>query len=85
LTIGLFFYIFSNIKVDGKNYSEHGYPINMSHIRSTKNIISGDLYPRTKLEEKIFFIDIFGGIFFAIAFWFVVFGGISFLVKLRGS
>lgn len=85
LAVGLFFYFYSASKVDGKSYSEYGYPINLSHVRSAKNIILGDLYPRTRLEEKVFLADSAGGIWLATLMWFVLFGGISILIKSGGQ
>lgn len=85
LAVGLFFYFYSASKIDGKNYSEYGYPINISHVRAPKNIKQGELYPRTKLEEKVFFADSAGGIWLATFMWFVLFGGISVLFSMKGG
>lgn len=85
LAVGLFFYFYSASKIDGKSFSEHGYPINLSQVGSPKDIILGDLYPRTRLEEKVFFADFAGGIWVATAMWFVLFGGISILIKSGGG
>lgn len=85
LAVGLFFYFYSASKIDGKSYSEYGYPINLSQIRSAENILHGELYPRTKIEEKVFFADFAGGVWMATVFWFVAFGGISFLIKSGGQ
>ena len=65
LAVGLFFYFYSASKIDGKSFSEYGYPINISHVRSAKNIIFADLYPRTRLEEKVFLADSAGGVWLA--------------------
>ena len=81
LAAGLFIHSYSHRKLDGKNYSEYGYPINLSGVRSTKNIAQGDLYPRTRLEENIFYVDCAGGIWAATVFWFIAFGLISIYIK----
>jgi len=84
LALGVFLYFYSARKIDGSTFSEYGYPINLANIRSAKNILQGDLYPRTKIEERVFFADFAGGIWIATLFWFVAFGGISFLIKSGG-
>lgn len=83
LAIGVLLHLYSSSKIDGKSFSEYGYPINLSHIRSAKNIIKGDLFPRTRTEERIFFADFAGGLWIATAFWHVLFGGISWLINLK--
>lgn len=85
LAVGLFFYFYSASKIDGKSFSEYGYPINLSHVRSAENIILGDLYPRTRLEEKVFLADSAGGIWLATLMWFILFGGISIFIKSGGN
>ena len=81
LAVGLFFYFYSASKIDGKSYSEYGYPINLSHVGSPQDVMRGDLYPRTRLEEKVFFADSAGGVWLGTVMWFVLFGGISIFVK----
>jgi hypothetical protein len=85
LAVGLFFYFYSASKIDGKSFSEYGYPINLSHVGSPQDVVHGDLYPRTRLEEKVFFADSAGGIWLATVMWFVLFGGISILIKSGGN
>lgn len=81
LAIGLFCYFYPASKIDGKNYSEYGYPINMSHVRSSRSVINGELYPRTKIEERIFWIDSFGGLWGASVGWFALFGGATLILN----
>jgi len=85
LVFGLVCYFYSASKIDGKSYSEYGYPINLSHIGSADDIMIGDLFPRTKLEEKVFLVDSAGGAWMATVWWFIVFGIISFFVKMGGN
>lgn len=85
LAVGLFFYFYSASKIDGENYSEHGYPINLSHVGSSQDIKQGELYPRTKLEERVFLADRAAGLWLAIFMWFVLFGGISVLFSMKGG
>jgi len=85
LGVGLLFFFYSASKIDGESHSEYGYPINLSHVRSPQNIKRGDLYPRTKLEERVFFADSAGGIWLATCMWFVLFGGISVLFSMKGG
>jgi hypothetical protein len=68
---------YSSSKIDGKTYSEHGYPINISGVRSAKNVVEYELYPRTKTEENVFFVDSFSGIFGSVFMWFVLFGAFA--------
>jgi hypothetical protein len=85
LAVGLFFYFYSASKLDGKSFSEYGYPINLNHVGSPQDVMRGDLYPRTRLEEKVFFSDSAGGVWLATVMWFVLFGGISIFIKSGGN
>lgn len=80
LMIGLIFHFYSMSKIDGKNYSEHGYPINLPHVRAPYQIIEAELYPRTKLEERVFWLDSLGGVLSALISWFTMFGAIAFFI-----
>lgn len=84
LAVGLLLYFYSAFKIDGKNYSEYNYPINLSHIGSPQEIERYDLYPRTKLEERVFFADSAGGLWGAIFVWFGLFGGFSIILNAKG-
>lgn len=84
LAFGLFLYFYSASKIDGESYSEYGYPINLSYGISPQNIKQAELYPRTKLEERVFFADSAGGIWLATFMWFVLFGGIAGLLSMKG-
>lgn len=93
LNLGLFFivafgaclHLYSASKIDGKKYSHHGYPINLSGVRSSQQVIDMELYPRTKLEERVFWIDLIGGVWLATTWWFVIFGGFVMMLKLGGK
>ncbi len=85
LALGVVLHFYSARRIDGSTFSEYGYPINLANIRSAKSILQGDLYPRTRIEEKVFFADFAGGIWIVTAFWFIAFGGISFLIKSGGQ
>lgn len=85
LSFGLISHLYSSSQADGKDYSEHGYPINLSHIGSPINIALGELYPRTRIEEKIFLVDSAGALWLATVSWFVLFGGLSILIRLGGG
>lgn len=82
--VGLPLYVYTTKKIDGEVYSEYGYPFNLSNVRTPENIVHAELYPRTKIEEKIFFIDSFMGIWIATILWFLIFGGIAFIFTLGG-
>ena len=85
LIVALPLYVYNMKKIDGKIYSEYGYPFNLSHVRTPENIVHAELYPRTKIEEKIFFIDCFMGIWIAAIMWFLIFGGIAFIFTLGSN
>lgn len=61
LAVALFCNFYSARKIDGESFSEYGYPINLTNIRSSENIVLGDLYPRTRLEEKFFLLIVLAG------------------------
>ncbi len=67
-------------RIDGKSFSEHGYPINLAHIGSAREVIEAELYPRTKLEERVFWIDRFSGVLTALTVWHIMFGAIAFFI-----
>jgi len=71
-------------KWDGKKYSEYGYPINLQGIRSSQNILFAELYPRTKLEERVFWVDKLGGILISLFGLFNLFGAFAAVLKSRG-
>lgn len=77
---GVFLYLYSGKHIDGKAYSEFGYPINLSNVRSSKNIKFAELYPRTRIEEKVFYVDSAAGLWVATGWWFVLFGGFALFV-----
>lgn len=83
LIVSLPLYVYIMKKVDGKIYSEYGYPFNLAHVGTPEEILLAELYPRTKIEEKNFFINSFMGVWGAMFFWFVIFGAIVFMFGLR--
>lgn len=82
IAFGLCIGFYSSSKIDYKKFSHHGYPINLSGVGSSQQIIEMDLFPRTKLEERVFWADFVGGIFMMFGWWFWLFGGFSALLKL---
>jgi hypothetical protein len=81
LAIALCLGFYSTSKRDYKKISHHGYPINLGGAGS-KEIIDMDLYPRTAIEEKVFFADFVLGIFM-FGWWFGILGGFSIILKSR--
>lgn len=77
IALGLGFY--SKSKRDYKDISHHGYPINLGGA-GYQEILDMDLYPRTTVEEKVFFADFLSGIF-GFGWWFWLFGGFSIILK----
>ncbi len=75
---------YSASKWDGKKYSEYGYPINLQGIKSPKNILFAELYPRTRLEERVFGVDSLGGILDSLFGLFILFGAFAAVLKSRG-
>lgn len=79
LAIALCLGFYSTSKRDYKNISHHGYPINLGGSGS-KDILDMDLYPRTAIEERVFFADFLSGIF-GFCWWFWIFGGFAIILK----
>ncbi|WP_149028957.1 hypothetical protein [Serpentinimonas barnesii] len=75
---------YSASKWDGKKYSEYGYPINLQGVGSPQDILFAELYPRTKLEERVFWVDSLGGLLGSLFVPFVVFGGFAAMLKSGG-
>ncbi|THF58109.1 hypothetical protein [Pseudothauera rhizosphaerae] len=84
LAIGLVCYFYSASKIDGKEYSEHGYPINLSGVGSWREVIEADLYPTTKEEECVYWVGAIGGIWISTVGWFIMFGAIGFFIRIGG-
>jgi hypothetical protein len=83
LAIALCLGFYSTSKRDYKKMSHHGYPINLGGAGS-QEIIDMDLYPRTTIEEKVFFADFVSGIFM-FGWWFGILGGFSIILKSGGN
>jgi hypothetical protein len=79
LVVALCLGFYSTSKRDYKKISHYGYPINLGGAGS-QEIIDMDLYPRTTIEEKVFFADFVSGIF-GFGWWFWLFGGFSIILK----
>jgi hypothetical protein len=78
-------HIYSSSKIDGNNYSHHHYPINLKGVRSPQQVIDMELYPASKIEERVFWVDFIGGVWLSIFFWFGILGGFVMLLNLRGA
>jgi hypothetical protein len=79
LAIALCLSFYSASKRDYKKISHHGYPINLGGAGS-QDILDLDLYPRTVVEEKVFFADFLSGIL-GFCWWVWIFGGFSIILK----
>lgn len=74
---------YASSKLDGASCSHHGYPINLSGVRSSRLVLDLELFPRTKQEEKIFLADFISGIWAALVFWPILLGAVSIFIKTR--
>lgn len=79
--VGVALHFYSKSKLDGKRHSELGYPINLTEARTSENVIDLDLYPRTKAEERIFWVDVLLSVWIATFFWPILVGGFSMILS----
>lgn len=85
LIFGIGCHIYSSSKIDGAKHSYHSYPINLTDVRSPQQILDMELYPISKIEERVFWADFLGGIWISVFFWFGIFGGLVMLINLKGN
>lgn len=75
IIFGAICHIYTSSKIDGENFSHHAYPINLSGVRSAQQVIDMELYPATKVEERVYFFDFVGGVWISLFFWPGMLGG----------
>ena len=72
--------LYAHSKIKSISNSDYGYPYDISGV-GMDDVFKASLYPRTLIEERLFWVDIYYDLYMATVWWFLVFGGFAYFLE----
>ncbi len=72
--------LYAHSKIKGISDSDCGYPYDISGV-GMDDVFKASLYPRTLIEERLFWVDIYYDLYMATVWWFLIFGGFAYFLE----